>query len=119
MAIFKTDNNRTIVKPFIFILRPNNPYFFYIFAALIGFNFGGNFALFPAATADTFGSENVGLNYGFVFTSYGVGGIIGPILAGTVQDANLSFLYAFIPAAVMCFLAAFLALIYKSEIRKK
>jgi OFA family oxalate/formate antiporter-like MFS transporter len=100
----------------IFFYSTTNPYFFYIFAALIGFNFGGNFALFAAATADSFGSENVGLNYGFVFTSYGIGGIAGPILAGIVQDAGLSFLYAFIPAAVMCFIAAFLAIIYKQKI---
>ena len=32
----------------------------YLGAALIGFNFGGNFALFPAATADFFGNRNVG-----------------------------------------------------------
>jgi OFA family oxalate/formate antiporter-like MFS transporter len=96
-----------------------NPIFFYISAALIGFNFGANFALFPAATADSFGSENVGLNYGFVFTSYGVGGIVGPILAGMVQDAGMSFLYAFIPASIMCFIAAGLAFIYKPTVKKK
>lgn len=103
----------------IFFYSVSNPYFFYIIAALIGFNFGGNFALFPAATADSFGSENVGLNYGYVFTSYGIGGIAGPILAGTVQDANMSFMYAFIPAAIMCFIAAALALIYKPKISMK
>jgi OFA family oxalate/formate antiporter-like MFS transporter len=106
------------VTMIIFFYSTTNPYFFYIFAALIGFNFGGNFALFAAATADSFGSENVGLNYGFVFTSYGIGGIAGPILAGVVQDAGLSFLYAFIPAAAMCFIAAFLAIIYKPKINR-
>jgi OFA family oxalate/formate antiporter-like MFS transporter len=105
------------VTMIIFFYSTSNPYFFYIFAALIGFNFGGNFALFPAATADSFGSENVGLNYGYVFTSYGIGGIVGPILAGVVQDAGLSFLYAFIPAAAMCFIAAFLVIVYKPEIK--
>lgn len=103
----------------IFFYTTSNPFIFYIFAALIGFNFGGNFALFPAATADSFGAENVGLNYGLVFTSYGVGGIVGPILAGAVQDAGMSFLYAFIPAAIMCFVAAILALVYKNELINK
>jgi OFA family oxalate/formate antiporter-like MFS transporter len=96
-----------------------NPGFFYVVVALVGFNFGANFALFPAATADSFGSENVGLNYGFVFTSYGVGGIAGPILAGAVQDAGFSFLYAFVPAAFLCFIAALLAFLYKPEVRKR
>ena len=100
---------------FVFFYTPANQFSFFLVAALIGFNFGGNFALFPAATADSFGAENLGLNYGFVFTSYGIGGIVGPILAGAVQDASLSFLYAFIPAAVMCIIAAFLVLLYKES----
>jgi len=101
----------------VFFFTTGNPIFFYIAAALIGFNFGGNFALFPAATADSFGAENVGLNYGFVFTSYAIGGIVGPtLLAGIIQDAGLSFSYAFIPAALMCFIAAFIGFIYKPKI---
>jgi OFA family oxalate/formate antiporter-like MFS transporter len=103
----------------LFFYTVGSPYMFYIIAALIGFNFGGNFALFPAATADSFGTENVGINYGFVFTSYGIGGIIGPILAGFVQDAGLSLIYAFIPAAIMCFIAAVLALLYKPQVLRK
>jgi len=104
----------------IFFYTTTNPYIFYVIAALIGFNFGGNFALFPAACADSFGSENLGLNYGFIFTAYGIGGIAGPILAGAVQDAGMSFLYAFIPAAIMCIVAAVLAVIYKeAKVEKK
>jgi OFA family oxalate/formate antiporter-like MFS transporter len=103
----------------IFFYTTSNPYLFYLIAALIGFNFGGNFALFPAATADSFGSENLAINYGFVFTSYGIGGVIGPLLAGYVQDAGMSFLYAFIPAAIMCAIAAVLATIYFGANRKK
>ncbi|MBN1280653.1 MAG: OFA family MFS transporter [Candidatus Thermoplasmatota archaeon] len=102
----------------IFFYTTTNPYFFYIVAALIGFNFGGNFALFPAACADSFGAENLGLNYGFIFTSYGIGGIAGPLLAGYVQDAQMSFLFAFLPAAVMCFIAAGLAIIYRETTLK-
>jgi OFA family oxalate/formate antiporter-like MFS transporter len=103
----------------VFFYTATNPYVFYIVAALIGFNFGGNFALFPAACADCFGAENLGLNYGFIFTAYGVGGTVGPILAGAVQDAGMSFLYAFIPAAFMCFIAAVLAFVYRDTVQRK
>jgi OFA family oxalate/formate antiporter-like MFS transporter len=58
----------------------------YLGATLIGFNFGGNFALFPTITADTFGAKNVGQNYPFIFLAYGVGGILGPILGGKMGD---------------------------------
>lgn len=59
----------------------------YLGAALIGFNYGGIFALFPAATADFFGNRNVGRNYGWVFSAYGVAGIVGPVLGGIFSDA--------------------------------
>lgn len=60
---------------------------FIIAAAIIGFNFGGNFALFPAVTADFFGNKTVGKNYGLVFFAYGIAGIVGPQLAGFFKDA--------------------------------
>ena len=85
-----------------------------IAAAWIGFNFGGNFALFPSATADYFGTKNLGMNYGLVFTSYGVAGIFGPILGGAVFDATGSYLWAFMPAGVLCLVAAGLAFLLKA-----
>ncbi|MFH1126063.1 MAG: OFA family MFS transporter [Candidatus Altiarchaeota archaeon] len=84
-----------------------------IAAAWVGFNFGGNFALFPSATADYFGTKNMGVNYGLVFTSYGIGGIAGPILAGSVYDATGSYLWAFIPAGIVCLMAALISLLLK------
>lgn len=85
----------------------------FLACALIGFNFGGNFALFPLATSDMFGAKNLGLNYGWVFTAYGVGGILGPILAGVLHDASLKsntglqgWLTVFIICGVACLTAA-------------
>ena len=62
-------------------------YGFIVAAALIGFNYGGSFALFPAITADYFGNKNVGSNYGWMFTAYGIAGLAGPLLAGYFKDA--------------------------------
>jgi MFS transporter, OFA family, oxalate/formate antiporter len=84
-----------------------------IAAALVGFNFGGNFALFPSTTADFFGTKNIGVNYAFVFTAYGVAGIIGPILGGRVFDVTGSYLWAFIPAGAVCLIAAGLSFFTK------
>jgi len=77
----------------------------YISAAVIGFNFGGNFALFPAATADFFGNKNIGTNYPWVFLAYGVGGVLGPILGGIMGDSE-AWMWAFIPAGIGCLIAA-------------
>jgi MFS transporter, OFA family, oxalate/formate antiporter len=81
------------------------PALLYLGATLIGFNFGGNFALFPTITADTFGTKYIGQNYGWVFLAYGIGGIFGPILGGKLGDMN-NFSLAFIICGVLCLLAA-------------
>ncbi|MDD5169600.1 MAG: OFA family MFS transporter, partial [Syntrophales bacterium] len=47
----------------------------------IGFCFGGFLGLYPAVTADYFGTKNVGANYGLMFAAYGAGGLFGPWLA--------------------------------------
>lgn len=84
-----------------------------IAACWIGFNFGGNFALFPLLTLENFGPKNLGANYGAVFTSYGVGGILGPVMAGMVWDTMGTFRIAFIVAGIACILAAGLAIVLK------
>ncbi len=47
----------------------------------VGFCFGGFLGLYPAVTADYFGTKNVGANYGFMFAAFGAGGLLGPWLA--------------------------------------
>lgn len=82
-------------------------------ACWVGFNFGGNFALFPLLTLENFGPKNLGANYGAVFTSYGVGGILGPVMAGVVWDKMGTFKTAFIIAGLACIMAAVLAVFLK------
>ncbi|MBN1630035.1 MAG: OFA family MFS transporter [Thermoleophilia bacterium] len=77
----------------------------YLGAAIIGFNFGGNFSLFPTCTSDFFGPQHVGQNYGWMFTAYGIGGIVGPIMAGMFRDSG-SWLPAFIISGILCLVAA-------------
>ena len=87
-------------------------YGFIFAAALIGFNYGGAFALFPAITADYFGNKNVGSNYGWMFTAYGIAGLAGPLLAGHFKDAaqgaaqSSVWMTPFIIAGVVCLLGA-------------
>jgi OFA family oxalate/formate antiporter-like MFS transporter len=78
----------------------------FIASAWVGFNFGGNFTLFPSATADYFGTKNFGANYGWIFTAYGVAGILGPVVGGVLFDATKQYVMAFLFAGTLCFLAA-------------
>ena len=89
-------------------------------AAIIGFNFGGNFALFPAATADFFGNKSVGRNYGLVFFAYGIAGIAGPQIAGYFKDAAKgamnpeAWLTPFVIAGVACLIGAIIIILIKA-----
>lgn len=88
-----------------FTSMAGNEYLLYLGAALIGFNFGGNFALFPALTADEFGNKSVGKNYPIVFLSYGIGGILFPLLGGMLGDMG-NFPLAFSICGVACLVGA-------------
>ncbi len=84
----------------------------YVGATLIGFNFGGNFALFPTTTADNFGTKYLAQNYGWVFLAYGIGGIFGPIMGGKLGDLD-NFPLAFTICGGLCLLAAIIAALIK------
>ena len=98
----------------LFFQMGSTPAMLYLGAAIIGFNFGGNFSLFPAMTSDFFGNKNVGMNYGWTFTAYGIGGLIGPLMGGYVRDSVGNFLYAFIPAGIACLVVAVVTLLTKA-----
>jgi OFA family oxalate/formate antiporter-like MFS transporter len=87
-------------------------------AACVGFNFGGNFAVFPSLTADLFGARNFGANYGWVFTSYGVAGITGVWAGNTAQRLTGSYFAAFALAAALCFVSALLAINVNRHVRR-
>ena len=102
----------------LFFKMGTNMSLLYLGAAIIGFNFGGNFALFPAATADFFGNKNVGSNYPWVFLAYGVGGIVGPILGGMfgrlAKGGDIgAWATPFMIGGVACLAAAVIALLLK------
>ncbi len=88
----------------LFQFMAGSEYLLYLAATIIGFNFGGNFALFPTVTADTFGAKHIGQNYGWVFLAYGLGGILGPMLGGKLGDLN-NYPLAFTICGTLCFVA--------------
>ncbi len=104
------------VSMFFFGLQPTNAdiLMLTIGASLIGFCFGGNFALFPSATADYFGTKNLGSNYGLVFTAYGVAGILGPFMAGVMDYEQV-----FPLLGLLAFIALGLAIVTELQARRK
>lgn len=103
---------------------------FILVTGLIALCFGGYLALYPAVTADYYGTKNHGVNYGFMFLAYGAGGLVGPLLqaqlvkkAASVQiQASgaaakafdiIDYKNAFFVSAAMCVVAVVLMLLIK------
>lgn len=80
-------------------------------AALVGFNYGSCLSLFPASAADRWGTKNLGLNYGILFTAWGVGGVFGPYLAGRIADATGNYALAYQVAGGLLLFAALLGVV--------
>jgi len=98
---------------FLYFTTNMNASYFLIITCAIYFCFGGNFSLFPTATADLFGSKNLGPNYGIVFTAYGVAGFIGAVGVNLFVSIFGSYLILFIVMGLMSVGSAILAYVIK------
>jgi OFA family oxalate/formate antiporter-like MFS transporter len=91
---------------FMILASVKSPAAVFLASAWVGLNFGGIFALFPSATSDYFGAKHFGVNYGWIFTAYGVAGILGPVVGGVLFDVTAQYVMAFVFAGILCFVAA-------------
>jgi len=90
-----------------------------VVSALIGANYGANLALFPSITKDYYGLKNFGINYGLVFTSWGVGGFMLAFLAGKMFDIYQTYTIAYYSASTLLVLAAVMVFFLKPPQAKK
>ncbi|MGH7412145.1 MAG: L-lactate MFS transporter [Candidatus Methylomirabilales bacterium] len=81
---------------------------------MVGFAFGGTLALMPAFTADFFGAKNLGVNYGAVFTAYGVAGGALSLFAIQVRVAAGSWSTAFWYLVIACVIGLALTFITRA-----
>lgn len=82
-------------------------------ATFIGFNYGTNLTLFPAATKDFFGMKSFGLNYGIVFTAWGVGGAILSKISKVLEASSGAMTHSCIMAGSLLVLGALITLVIK------
>lgn len=113
---------RTNTMLIVFLLQATNMFLFSNYntggtliagACLAGLCYGSLLSLFPSATYDFFGLKNAGVNYGLVFTAWGAGSLIGPIVAGHVADLTGAYHNAYIISAVLLLVAAALVFVTK------
>jgi OFA family oxalate/formate antiporter-like MFS transporter len=93
-----------VAMPVLFGVRENVGLFF-LLVAVVYWCYGTQLSVFASTTADFFGTRNLGLNYGVLFTAWGVAGILGPIIAAQVFDAFGDYRYAFYAAGLLALIA--------------
>jgi OFA family oxalate/formate antiporter-like MFS transporter len=75
--------------------------------------YGGGFGTMPSFNADYFGTKFLGQNYGYIITAWGLGGLVGPYIAGAVKDRTGSFSGALMPMAVLLLVSIVLPFLTK------
>jgi MFS family permease len=79
----------------------SSPAIIVILAALMGFNYGANLALFPSYAKDLWGMKSFGMNYGILFTAWGFGGLVMSRFSESLAAKSGSFRASFIAAGIL------------------
>ncbi len=96
--------------------REGAPVLVVLVASLIGFNYGANLSLFPAFAKDLWGLQGFGLNYGVLFSAWGVGGLVLSRLGQTLTArSHGSYESSLVTACVLLLAAAALTLLIRSR----
>ena len=93
-----------IAMPALFLWREQAVLFF-VLAAAVYWCYGTQLSVFASTTADFYGTRNLGMNYGILFTAWGAAGILGPSIGGRVFDAFGDYRYAFYAASGLAIVA--------------
>lgn len=83
--------------------------------AIAGFCYGSNFSVFPATVSDLYGMKNFGINYGLIFTGWGLGGIIGPMVAANIFDKTNNYNGAYTTALVLLVISLLITFTMKNR----
>jgi MFS transporter, OFA family, oxalate/formate antiporter len=89
-----------LAMPLLFAVREHVAPF-YLLVIVVYWCYGTQLSVFASTTADFYGTKNLGMNYGALFTAWGAAGVLGPLIAGRVFDATKSYQYAFYAAAAL------------------
>jgi MFS family permease len=69
------------------------------YAMAFGMLYGGYIALLPALTMEYFGGRRIATIIGALYTSWGIGALFGPTLAGAIRDATGGYFSAILLGA--------------------
>jgi nitrate/nitrite transporter NarK len=93
--------------------------FLVLLTTFIGFNYGTNLSLFPSYTKDLWGLKNFGINYGIIFTAWGVGGFVMGRMSQMLKASTSSFSSSFMTAGILLVIGAVLTFVLKARLAKQ
>jgi len=85
----------------------------YVMVFVVYWCFGTQLSVNASTTSDFWGTKNAGINYGILFTAYGVAGIIGPRIGGALFDKYKNYQAAFFTAGALALVALVFELLAK------
>ncbi len=88
----------------------------YLMVFIVYWCYGTQLSVNGSATADFWGTKNAGINYGLLFTAWGVAGIIGPRIGGVLFDQYKDYKAAFYTAAALAAVALVCELLAKRPV---
>ena len=89
----------------VFYIFAGQVVLFYLLLIVIYYCYGTLLSVFASTCADFYGTRHMGVNYGLLFSAWGVAGIVGPVIAGRVFDATGDYQQAFYIAAGLAVVA--------------
>jgi nitrate/nitrite transporter NarK len=101
MYIFAFQMILMFISIFVTISDSPNPAALLALATLIGFCYGTNLSIFPSLTKDLYGLKNFGINYGLMFTAWGLGGFVMSRVSQMLFTSTNSLASSFITASVL------------------
>jgi len=78
-----------------------NPMLMVLLATFMGFNYGTNLSIFPSLAKDNWGLKNFGMNYGLLFTAWGMGGFVMSRVSQMLQIRSGSYSSSFLAAGLL------------------
>jgi OFA family oxalate/formate antiporter-like MFS transporter len=90
----------------------------YLAVFVVYWCYGTQLSVNGSATADFWGTKNAGINYGMLFTAWGVAGIIGPLIGGKLFEKYHDYQAAFYTAAALAAVALICEMLAKRPVAR-
>lgn len=75
----------------ILLFTQMNETTFFISIACVAFSFGGTITVYPSLVSDFFGLNNLTKNYGLIYLGFGIGSVMGSLIASLFGGFTVTF----------------------------